>query len=201
MNVTMQYLAHNPSDTELAHGVTVASYEKALGQIPPDRDAIAEMICSRFTERYIAPVSTHVTHGFTIMAVSCLMIEALETFRQGWRSSDRQSKAAFCFFFDASEPFKDFRGHAQTFYTHVRCGILHQAETTGGWRIRRDRSPLIDAKNQTINADLFLKALKQVLGDYCEMLKAAEWESTEWKNARKRLGAIVENCRIPIDSH
>lgn len=195
----MQVPTHNPSDTELAHGVTVASYEKALAQIPPDRNAIAEMIRNRFTERYISPVLTHTTHGFTIMAVSCLMIEALETFRQGWKSSDRQSKPAFCFFFDASEPFKDFRGHAQTFYKHVRCGILHQAETTGGWRIRRDKSPLIDVNNLTINADLFLKALMQVLDDYCDMLKAADWESTEWKNARKRLEAIVENCRIHID--
>lgn len=197
----MQNLTHNPSDTELSRGFTVARYKKAISQIPPDRDAIATMICNRFTERYIAPVSIQGTHGFTIMAVSCLMIEALETFRQGWKNSERQSKAAFCYFFDASEPFKDFRGYVQIFYTHIRCGILHQAETTGGWRIRRDKSPLIDVNNLTINAELFLNVLKLVLDDYCDMLKAADWESTEWRNARNKLGEIVKNCRIPIDSH
>jgi len=28
---------------------------------------------------------------------------------------------------DASEPFKDFRDHAQTFYVNVRCGMTEEA--------------------------------------------------------------------------
>lgn len=190
--------AHNSLDTELASSFSCRDYKEICNRQPPGREAIAEAIHRRFSERYIEPISAK-PHGFTIMAASCLMIEALETFRQGWESSNRLSKEAFCLFFDASEPFKDFREHAQTFYTHVRCGILHQAETTGGWRIRRD-GPLLDVKNFTINANLFLFALRQELNDYCDMLKAADWEGTEWKNARRKLNAIVENCRTPIDS-
>lgn len=184
---------HNPDDTELAPGFTVRDYKKARDANPPDRGAIADAIRSRFIDRYIEPVRAR-KHGFTIMAVSCFMIEALESFRQGWESSDGRSKAAFCFFFDKFDAFKDLRGHAQDFYKHIRCGILHQAESTGGWRIRRDSSPLFDATAHTINAEKFLDALEAVLDGFCKDLKALPWHSAEWKNVGKKMDAIVRNC-------
>lgn len=188
--------SYDPTETELASGFTVRDYEKARDE--RDRDAIAEAIRRRFTERYIKPVSGSASykHGFTIMAVSCLMIEALESFRQGWERSDRQSKAAFCFFFDASAPFKGLRGHAQAFYTHVRSGILHQAETTGGWRVRRS-GLLFDPTALTINATLFVAALRQVLDIFCDDLKGAPWDGPEWKKVRKKINAICRHCARP----
>lgn len=186
---------HNPADTELAKDFTVRDYEKARDCHPPDRNAIAEAIRRRFTERYVAPARGNSRHGFTMMAVACLMIEALESFRQGWEKSDNRSKSAFCFFFDRSEPFAAFRGHAQLFYTHVRCGILHQAETTGGWRIRRDRSLLFDAAALTVNAESFLNALEEVLSGFCDDLKAVPWDGPEWTRVRKKMDAIVRQCR------
>lgn len=187
--------AHDLANTELASKFTVRDYESARDCHPPDRSAIADAIRRRFTERYIKPAWAKPRHGFTMMAVSCLMIEALESFRQGWETSDHMSKSAFCFFFDASEPFKDFRGHAQTFYRHVRCGILHQAETTGGWRILRDKSPLFNPRVPTVNAEHFLNALEQVLNEFCDSLKAAAWNGSEWKKVRDKMNAIVRNCR------
>ena len=191
--------AHDPANTELANNFTVRDYERARDCHPPDRSAIADAIRNRFTERYITPARAKPArgkpHGFTMMAVSCLMIEALESFRQGWDTSDRQSKAAFCFFFDASDHLKDFRGHAHAFYTHVRCGILHQAETTGGWRILRGKSPLLDPTAPTVNAERFLKALEQVLNEFCDDLKKAPWDGSEWKKVVAKMNAIVRNCR------
>ena len=184
---------HDPEDTELASKFTVRDYENARDVA--DRNAIAEAIRRRFSERYIWPVSTKSRHGFTMMAVSCLMIEALESFRQGWETSERQIKSAFCFFFDTAEPFKDLRGHAQAFYAHVRCGILHQAETTGGWRIRRDRSPLFDSNRLTVNAERFLQNLQQVMNTFCDGLKVAPWGGPEWRNVRNKMNAIAKRCR------
>ena len=129
-----------------------------------------------------------------MMAVSCLMIEALESFKQGWETTDRQSKAAFCFFFDTSEQFKELRGHAQAFYTNVRCGILHQAETTGGWRIRRDDSALFDAAARTINADRFVERLEQAVSTFCDGLKTAPWDGSQWRRVRAKMDAIVRHC-------
>jgi hypothetical protein len=80
----MRPAATNTDSTELA---SVADYNRAVGK--EDRNAIAEAIRRRFTERDISPVSeSKAKHGFTIIAICCLMIESLESFRQGWKSSD-----------------------------------------------------------------------------------------------------------------
>lgn len=41
------------------------------------------------------------------------------------------------------------------FFTDIRCGILHQAETRGGWKIQR-KGTLLDDHNKTMNATVFL---------------------------------------------
>ena len=122
--------------TELATKFTVGNYLDAVDT--HDGEAIANAIHRRFRERYLDPASDpKKRHGFTMMAVACLMIEALESFRRGWldTSGRGQGEHAFCSFFDAHVEFAPFRGHAREFYKGVRCGILHQAETTLGWRI------------------------------------------------------------------
>ncbi|RKX52190.1 MAG: hypothetical protein DRP30_06595 [Thermotoga sp.] len=61
-----------------------------------DKNGIAKFIKERFTERYISPVKDgKQKSGFAIMALSCLMIEALESFRDRWKSTRNKSKKAF----------------------------------------------------------------------------------------------------------
>ena len=177
----------DPELTELATGFTVRDYKTARDA--KTREAIADAICRRFTDRYIDPASdAPKKHGFTMMAISCLMIEALESFRQGWKTTDDKGQSAFCFFFDTEDAFKEFRGYAQYFYRNVRCGILHQAEPARGWRIVRN-GPLFDPNTRTINAARFLRKLRGVLNDFCDRLKGAAWDSTDWKNVPEGLAA------------
>lgn len=190
----MQRKTHDTADTELAHGFTIRDYVTARDSQPPDQAAIAEAIHCRFTSRYVDPVRGRRRHGFTIMAVSCLTIEALESFRKGWESTRGKSCEAFASFFKAFDQFKAFADCSGDFYTHVRCGILHQGETTGGWRIRRDGSPLLDRDARTINADCFLESLGNVLDAFCNSLKQSDWNGSDWANVRKKLDTIVENC-------
>ena len=194
----MKALSNDPKQTELASNFNVAQYETACGA--QERDTIAEVLRRRFAERYIDPVTPtegKQMHGFTMMAISCLMIESLESFSQGWENSNGKSEAAFCCFFDSHSQFDEFRGHFAQFYRNVRCGILHQAETTGGWKItRKEAAPLFDAAPPpTINATLFLQHLHAVLDRFCDGLKTADWNSTEWKNVRKKMKALCHNCR------
>lgn len=189
-------IRRDSTSTELASNFDERDYERASNGHPPDRAAIADAICRRFTERYITPVRSKERHGFTMMAVSCLMIEALESFRQGWDTTHGpKSKAAFCHFFDSSEPFRQLRGHAQAFYYNVRCGLLHQAETTGGWRIRRDGGALFNAIDLTINAEKFLQGLERVLLDFRNELRAAEWNGPAWKKVHIKMRAIIRHCQ------
>jgi len=68
---------HSPDNTQLAPHFTVRDYKTACDSAPPGRTAIADALYARFNHRYIEPVRAK-PGGFTIMAVSCLMIEALE---------------------------------------------------------------------------------------------------------------------------
>jgi hypothetical protein len=178
-------------DSKLSISVTVSQYRKFEKE--QNRSEIIKFIRERFTERYISPLKTETKHGFCTMAVCCLMIEALESFWRGWPNSNGKSELAFCSFFSRSEELKDFRAHSQEFYKHVRCGILHQAETTGGWHILR-KGFLFDSETKTINATRFHGKLEQCLGTYCDALGKAAWNDEIWRNLRKKMDAVCKNC-------
>lgn len=188
-----------PADTVLCWNpkVTVADYETWRDQNDAGRAQVAEFFYNRMVERYINPVKAldcDEKNGFSIMAVSCLLIETYETFRQGWSSSEKQSKAAFCYFFDREDLFAAFRGHAQDFYKNVRCGILHQGETGGGWRItRKSELPLFDGA-RTVNATKFHSQLQQVISNYRDALKVEPVTAGVWKNFREKMKATIKNC-------
>jgi len=130
-----------------------------------------------------------------MMAISCLMIEALESFRQGLPKSAR--KDVFRDFFNNSKDFHELRELHIEFYEHIRCGLLHQAETAGGWKITRERKcPLFDSETKTINAFKFMKGIKNELENYTVELKENEWESQLWTNVKKKLKHICDQCKI-----
>ena len=114
-----------PEDVELAPGYSVGRYREM--EAARDRGGIAVLIKSRFTDRYLAPMLARggTKHGFSNMAIGCLMLEALESFRRGWPDTRNRSEQAFCSFFDRHQRFASFRGFASRFYRDVRCGILH----------------------------------------------------------------------------
>lgn len=178
--------------------VTVADYKSWLAEGEPGRGKIAEFFRERVRERYIEPVlalEADKKNGFSIMALSCLLIETYETFRQGWPSSDKKSAPAFCHFFDREDLFRVFRGHAQQFYKNVRCGILHQGETTGGWQItREDGEPLFDPSTQTVHATKFHMQLARVIDQYRDLLNANSLVSEVWKHFTTKMKATIENC-------
>jgi hypothetical protein len=183
----------NPEDTEIASNFTVRQYGAA--REARNREEIADAIRRRFTERYIDPaLKPTERHGFTMMAISCLMIEAFVSLQMGWKTSDGKGESAVSRFFNGWDRFREFRGHGKAFYKSVRCGILHQAETTEGWKIVR-AGPLFDLGSHAINADRFLRTLKEVLDDFCDKLKTLDWNGPEWKSVLKKMNAICENCR------
>lgn len=64
-----------------------------------------------------------------------------------------------------------------------------------GWHIRRDEDlPLFDIQTKTINATLFHDEMENCLNYYCSTLEQEDWESTTWKNFRKKMKAIISNC-------
>ena len=129
-----------------------------------------------------------------MMANFCLLIETLESFIMGWENSDRKSKFAFKLFFSNDQNFIELKDKGSQVYKHVRCGILHQGETTGGWRISRQGVCFYDSKTNSIDASLFLAKIEASLADYKKKLIDEDWDSELWDNFRVKMRKIISNC-------
>ena len=186
------------SDNTRARNITVGDYKKMLVAKLQNKQDIAEMIYHRFYGRYIKPFlfpddryRQSYKHGFAMMASSCLLIEALESFRNGWEETPRDvgGDKVFENYFKRENAFRQFR--RTRFYKNVRCGLLHQGEVTGGFTIQR-KGPLIDAKKK-IKAQAFVEALEKSLARYKRELWAAEWDSELWDNFRRKMRFIISH--------
>ncbi len=170
--------------------MTVARYHE-LERIN-NREALANFICERFEERYFRPIEESLSkHGFTILAVGCLVIETLESFYQGRADTHKFSKQMFRDFFNRNTALKIFSSYDDWFYKKIRCGILHQGETRGGWRVLRS-GPLLNTSKKTINATKFLRELKKIVAAYADQLQS---DATCWENFKKKMKAVCDNCR------
>jgi hypothetical protein len=175
--------------TKLSSSMTVAHY-RALEQVE-DCEELGHFIVERFEERYFKPIEDSASkHGFTILAVCCLVIETLESFYQGLADTKKSSARMFRDFFRRDTSLRVFDSLDDWFFLNIRCGILHQGETRGGWRILRS-GPLLDRKAKTINATRFLRELRKAVMAYSAQLKI---DDKSWSNFRRKMNAICVNC-------
>lgn len=179
------------------------------------KDKLAEFIYLRHYHRYIKPFefiseklvlnlnlrkevdeySLIFKNGFSIMANCCLLIETLEAFYRGWENTNNKSELAFLKFFTRDKNFTEFsiKDIPTKFYKNIRCGILHQGETTDGWSITREGKILLNSQDKKIDASLFLINMKLSLNNYKAELELADFGDEIWFNAKKKLKAIIKN--------
>lgn len=160
------------------------------------KEKIIEFINHRFSNRYIKHISK-INSGFLKMAVCCLTIETLECFKQGRKNTKASGAGIQMFrdFFKSEEKnFPKFDVISDSFYYHIRCGILHQSETTDAWRIRRD-GELLNIEEKYINSNKFVKALENSLRNYIIRLTEEDINSDIWKKAIFKLEDICNNCK------
>lgn len=154
---------------------------------------IIRLISHRFQNRYLIHIK-NIDSGFLIMAISCLMIETLQSFKEGKPDTSRIGKKIFKNFFKSEQNnFPGFYEISNEFYKDIRCGILHQSETTNAWRVLRTGS-IIDKIDFSINAKEFLIAFDKSVKSYLDELTNSDFESQIWKNAIIKLKNICKNC-------
>lgn len=185
-------------DIWLSQRVRVAGYKKM--ELAEDRAGMAKFVFDRFMERYILPVEAVPKadeNGFLSMAACCLLIEALEAFRQGWDTTDGRSLKAFKLFFGRERRFAAFVGLEFEFWKNVRCGLLHHGETTGGWLLNfsRPADALLKLDPPFVNCFKFVDALEGSLEDYRDELKQAPWQDALWTNFRTKMTATIKDCK------
>lgn len=196
-NITLA--SYYDSDKKLVK-ITVRKYYDYLNQ--KDQNGISEFIYQRLFCRYLKPFlfdnddfKKEFRNGFSIMANCCLLIETLQSFRNGWGDTHKKSKLTFQQFLTTDKFFTELNTHQDDFYMNVRCGILHQGETNGGWKISRNYKKLFDTSTLTVDALTFLTRLEKSLKGYCEELKTEDWDSKTWKKCRAKVKKIIDNCQ------
>lgn len=189
----------NIDDFLLTQNVTVQQARQwVIDKDENAKNSLVDLIHHRFYNRYVKHIK-EIDSGFLKMAVSCLMIETLESFRQGKKDTKGKGVGLKMFkdFFNYEEKiFPGFKEIASEFYSSIRCGILHQAETTNAWRILRDDSIILDKTNRTVNAVRFVEALDKSLDNYVSSLKESDFNSAIWKHAIFKIEDVCENCKV-----
>lgn len=143
----------------------------------------------RIKTRYIEPAEVisklqkYDGEGFSIVAILCSTIEALETFRTGkiYKKATKNSIRQDNEYYRSQEVFESFLTNqypfcevftskelVTDFYENVRCSILHEATTRNGWVIRVNTEALIsivDGK-KILNRNIFLSYIKEYIKSY-----------------------------------
>lgn len=168
--------------------VTVADYYQYVAE--QDRESLGKFIDQRLRGRYLIPLNVVSCDsipnlrrsGFAIVATSCLLMETLECFARGLAdSSGVKGAELFRTFFNRDFVDGDLKIlRNEPFYTHVRCGILHQGETTGGWRVQRQGEGELFSKGNgypEIDAVLLHTAMDRTVRNYAGKIATSEWDA------------------------
>jgi hypothetical protein len=150
--------------------------------------AYREYFLARLNLRYIDPIKilkeqgALTGEGFSILTIQCSLIEFLESTAQGtnYRYLRRNetigiyeyssSKQIFIKFLCTRIPFsREFNDKiAMDFYTGIRCGLIHEAQTKCGWKVRA-KSPdgtMINHKKLIVYRDDFQRGLDEFIKWY-----------------------------------
>jgi hypothetical protein len=77
-------------------------------------------------------------------------------------------------------------------YSAIRNGLLHQAQTKQGWRIRSGEPQIWNEADKIVDRTMFAKALKAAFRKYVEELKAASWDDDLWLKSRRKIWWLIQ---------
>ncbi len=157
------------------------------------RKAFEDFFLCRLESRYFRPIEIlktqdrFVGEGFSIMTLLCSLVEFLESTWQGknFRYISRKerkngvrpgkfeysdSSDIFVTFLCERAPFSEQFNVtlAREFYRSVRCGLLHEAQTKNGWKIRAKSidGTLMDVRRKAVFRDDFRKGIDAFVREY-----------------------------------
>ncbi|MEI9993051.1 MAG: hypothetical protein WDM91_00540 [Rhizomicrobium sp.] len=185
-------------NTKIAGTRTVKDWLSFRKMLAGSRDPVlwrragTEYFHERILARYMKPLgvlqSSEASNGegFSIVTIQCALLEFLAAAVAG--KNFRYSKALTAFeysnshqlfvrFLTQEQPFaKSFsKEAAEDFYTAIRCGLLHEAQTKNGWRIRThkpDVASTIDFKEKILYRHGFQRDLDTFIKRYRDRLTA-----------------------------
>jgi hypothetical protein len=208
-------------EPELSIGWTLSRVEKCLetGDKSSLAAMIQQRYEERFLEpiRTLRLAPSHVRgFGFAIMALCSLLIESLQSYRYGLPTTNEGEYPAFESFNPPTkyqipkverktgkQTFKDFFSlnlhktlfpgvQGEVFYSAIRNGLLHQAQTKNGWKIRIAQPEMWNASDKIVDRNKFAHALNCAFNQYIEELNRASWDDDVWLKARRKIWWLVK---------
>lgn len=150
------------------------------------------MVKMRFESRFLEPVmcGERVRGGFAALALCCLAIQALDSFRHG--NAESNTAAAVRRFIRDNLEFVALRGHEYAFYLNIRNALHHQAETRNGWRIHIS-GPVFEPTSKVVGAQAFVDGFRSALSRYCEEIAQSNDESQVWKRFVEKMKHVLQS--------
>lgn len=148
-------------------------------------DTAIEIFQDRIQGRYLNVIDELISRdelmrdGFIIMALNCLLIETLLQFKNGWDETEGGNRRSYSDFLVSEFPHIFNSKLASKFYSDIRCGILHSAQTKGKSKL-------------TFNEDYVVKLMKFQNREYVKVdVKNITLEIIDYYN--RYLNMIKEN--------
>jgi len=208
------------SEPELAIGWPLSRVDSILNTADKEclASMIQQRYKERFFEpiRTLRTAPRHFRgYGFAIMALCSLLIESLQSYRYGLPTTYLGEYSSLASFNPPSEyeipiaerktgteAFKDFFSFGlhetlfpgvdgDIFHSAIRNGLLHQAQTKGGWKIKIGQSQLWNAHNKVLDRDKFADALIGAFNQYVEELSRSSWNDDVWLKTRRKIWWLV----------
>lgn len=145
---------------------------------PDDWVAAAKMVQDRLGGRFLRFASLCLEYkdsGFVVLSIDSLLAEAIQQFKKGITEGHGKSEEMIKGFLKGSRFQPDFDENARkSFYTDIRCGLLHQAEAKKMWLIRRNQPRMLQKSEgglgYIIDVKRFHTAVCASLNDYLRLI-------------------------------
>lgn len=179
--------------TELASGFTVGRYHELkpslLAQDSASWEEVIAAVVRRIEERYLAPIRDLEQHdalplrqrptraGFAIVALDCLLIDTIQSFREGRSETAEISPSRSFEEFLFAAAFSDFSNRDRgSFFQNVRNALLHNGETRSNWKIRIGTRTMVTREGTTrlLNRRLFHAAVLAEWNSFCALVSSRD---------------------------
>lgn len=144
----------------------------------PDIEKALLIFRERIEERYLHPIEKlnedPFNDGFASMAISCLLVETFYQFECGMTGSYKNRESYTDFLLSKLGDIFDTKEKAERFYSDIRCGILHSAQTKNGSYLSCDSKDIVSAINTEkdspirVNIVRLSNRLKRYFDEYCD---------------------------------
>lgn len=173
---------------EIASNFTSEDYKELRPTLDPDDvptpewERIIGAFERRVSERFLRPIDellraseSEIRAGFAILTLDCVLIDMIESFREGRTSTGEGTAKSFKKFLTRA-PFQWGSSDRRDFFKDVRNGLLHDAETRGNWLVRKSTDQILTktSTERIINRTLFHGGVEKQFRDLVKELESKD---------------------------